>query len=302
VEAFYFNDEADRKYDTLQKQILDELDRRESGILMTLSRLNDRLSDYGHMEQFRQYGDIITSRLHTIKKGDTLLSAENMFEEDTQIAIELKPELTPVENAEYYYRKYRKAKSGKDVLRREIRELEKSRETLLLLKADAEAAEDLADLERIESRIHGEKGAGIPPYAGKTGKKPGLSFTSGDFKILVGRSAGENDELLRKHVRGNDLWLHTRDFPGAYVFIKTIRGKTVPLDTLLDAGNLALFYSKGKASGKGDLYYTNVKYLKKPKDGKKGLVLPTQEKNLSIVLDMKRIGKLQGIERTGTPI
>ena len=120
--------------------------------------------------------------------------------------------------------------------------------------------------------------------------------TSGGFSILVGRSARENDELLRKHMRGNDLWLHARDFPGAYVFIKAVKGKSVPLDTLLDAGNLALFYSKGKASGKGDLYYTHVKYLKRPKEGKKGLVLPTQEKNLSVVLDMARIRKLQGAQ------
>lgn len=118
-------------------------------------------------------------------------------------------------------------------------------------------------------------------------------FLSGDFTLLVGRSAKENDALLRKEVKGNDWWLHTRDFPGAYVFIKSVPGKTVPLETLLDAGNLALFYSKGRASGKGELYYTQVKYLRRPKNGKKGLVLPTQEKNLSVVLESLRIKRLQ---------
>ena len=108
----------------------------------------------------------------------------------------------------------------------------------------------------------------------------------------MGRTAAENDTLLRKYIKGNDYWLHTRDFPGGYVFIKYKRGKSIPLETLLDAGNLALFFSKGKKNGHGELYYTQAKYLRRAKNGKKGLVLPTQEKNLSITLDKKRLDKL----------
>jgi predicted ribosome quality control (RQC) complex YloA/Tae2 family protein len=70
-------------------------------------------------------------------------------------------------------------------------------------------------------------------------------------------------------------------------------GKTVPLEILLDAGNLALFYSKGRNNGRGDLYYTQVKYLRRAKNGPKGLVIPTQEKNLSIILEDKRLKKLE---------
>jgi predicted ribosome quality control (RQC) complex YloA/Tae2 family protein len=98
----------------------------------------------------------------------------------------------------------------------------------------------------------------------------------------VGRDAAENDALLRRHVKGNDLWLHVRDYAGSYVFIKQRPGKTVPLDVLLDAGNLALFYSKGRNNGEGDLFYTPVKFLRRAKNGPRGLVIPTQEKNLHI--------------------
>jgi len=94
-------------------------------------------------------------------------------------------------------------------------------------------------------------------------------------------------------VRGNDTWLHARDFPGAYVFIRRLPGKTIPLDVLLDAGNLALFYSKARSGGRGELYYTQVKYLRRAKDGPLGLVLPTQEKNLSVVIEEERLDRLQ---------
>ncbi|MDY4611956.1 MAG: hypothetical protein SPD11_15210, partial [Sphaerochaetaceae bacterium] len=56
--------------------------------------------------------------------------------------------------------------------------------------------------------------------------------------------------------------------------------------------NLALVFSKAKNAGKADLYYTQVKYLRRAKDGKTGLVLPTQEKNLAIQLDEKRLARL----------
>jgi predicted ribosome quality control (RQC) complex YloA/Tae2 family protein len=110
---------------------------------------------------------------------------------------------------------------------------------------------------------------------------------------MVGRDATENDALLRRHVKGGDLWLHARDFPGSYVFIKQRPGKSFPLEILLDAGNLAIFYSKGRGSGEGDLFYTPVKYLRRAKNGPKGLVIPTQEKNLHIKLDESRLRELE---------
>jgi predicted ribosome quality control (RQC) complex YloA/Tae2 family protein len=77
------------------------------------------------------------------------------------------------------------------------------------------------------------------------------------------------------------------------VFVKQRAGKTVPLEILLDAGNLAVFYSKGRNNGAGDLFYTQVKYLRRAKDGPKGLVIPTQEKNLHIKVDEIRLRLLE---------
>ena len=94
------------------------------------------------------------------------------------------------------------------------------------------------------------------------------------------------------------MWLHTRDFSGGYVFIKARPGKTVPLDILLYAGNLAVYHSKARRNGQADLYYTEVKYLRRAKDGPKGLVLPTHEKNLHIKLDEEKLRTLDDLEKS----
>ena len=78
--------------------------------------------------------------------------------------------------------------------------------------------------------------------------------------------------------------------------------KTVPLDILLYAGNLAVYHSKARRNGQADLYYTQVKYLRRAKNGPKGLVLPTQEKNLLVKIDEQRLRKLDELEKSAQSI
>ena len=123
-----------------------------------------------------------------------------------------------------------------------------------------------------------------------------MDYTVDGWYILVGRDSNENDDLLRHYVKGPDLWMHTRDCPGGFVFIKNRANKTIPLKILLYAGNLAVYYSKARKAGKADLYYTHVKHLRRAKNGPKGLVLPTQEKNITIELDNKILHDLEKIK------
>ena len=89
-----------------------------------------------------------------------------------------------------------------------------------------------------------------------------------------------------------DLWLHVRDYSGSYVFVKARRDKTVPLEILLDAGTLAVYYSKARKNAEANVYYTQVKYLRRIKGETKGLVSPSMEKNLFIRLDEKKLREI----------
>jgi predicted ribosome quality control (RQC) complex YloA/Tae2 family protein len=100
--------------------------------------------------------------------------------------------------------------------------------------------------------------------------------------------------------RGNDIFLHVSGRPGAHVIIRTIPGKTVPRDTLLEAGQLALYYSLGKRSGAvfvegaaAEVDYTPAKLVSKPKGAPPGLVMLSRHKTLRIRLEreiFERIG------------
>ncbi|AEF84781.1 putative fibronectin/fibrinogen-binding protein [Treponema primitia ZAS-2] len=288
IDAWYAEHGGALSLEALREQARRSYEGRMARLGASLERLREKEAEFGSAEKLREYGDIIMANIAAIRPGDAWLEAENFYAEPgSLIRIKLEPRKSPAAQGELYYEQYRKAKNG-----------------LADIKAELATGEtELAALEQTLARLLEEtnplalhkllRNKGGKPVAKADSKRPGLSFRRKDWLIIVGRDAAENDELLRRHVKGNDLWLHARDFPGSYVFIKQRSGKSVPLDILLDAGNLAIFYSKGRNNGEGDLFYTPVKFLRRVKNGPKGLVIPTQEKNLHIRVEEGRLKELE---------
>ena len=250
---------------------------RHSKMENALKNLLEKKKSFENAGQLKHQGDLILSFGHLIDGTSKFLECED-YETGKTLQILIDPKKSAQENAQDYYKSYKKATSGIEELEQDIqaarRQLEKLEEQYQQICAEKNPV-------KIEQLLRRD----TTPAQQKRKTHPGLDYTINDWYILVGRDATENDDLLRHHVRGDDLWLHVRDFPGGYVFIKARKGKTVPLDILLYAANLAVYYSKARTNTKVDLYYTHVKYLRRAKNGPKGLVLPTQEKNLCISPD-----------------
>lgn len=291
VEREYQLREQEERLEKLKSRAENLLEQRQSAIELKLADLENQDEEPEWGQRYREIGDILMANLHLIPAGARSVTLEDFYHGNEKTEIELDPALSPQENAEICYKKSRKSR----------------RKNALLLEEEDNLRESLAFLERertalASGRISAEEQIRLcegilekySPSSGEDRQEaiPGLRFQSGAFLLMVGRNSKENDLLLRRYARGNDYWLHVRDYPGAYVFIKYISGKSVPLETLLDAGNLALYYSKGRASGKAELYYTQVKYLRRVKEGREGRVIPTQEKNISLRLDEERLRRV----------
>jgi predicted ribosome quality control (RQC) complex YloA/Tae2 family protein len=288
IDAFYRREGGALSLDALREEARRKVEASLDRLKSSMEKLKEKEESFSRAERFKEYGDIILSNLNLIKPGDEWLEVKDT----STVRIKIDPHKKPSASAEDYFQQYRKAKSGLADLQKQIKEGEGERlrleETLNSLLAETNPL--VLNKLLKTSLAHGKL---ISPARQDDLKRPGLSFRRKGWLIIVGRDAAENDALLRKHVSGGDLWLHARDYPGSYVFIKQRPGKTIPLDILLDAGSLAIFYSKGRKNGGGDLFYTQVKYLRRVKGGPKGLVLPTQEKNLSIKLEEERLKELE---------
>lgn len=250
---------------------------RHSKMENALNNLLEKKKSFENAGQLKHQGDLILTFGHLIDGTSKFLECED-YESGKSLRILIDPKKSAQENAQDYYKNYKKATSGIEELEGDIEAARRQIEKLDQQYAHICAEQNPVKIEQLLRRD-------TTPAQQKKKTHPGLDYTINGWYILVGRDANENDDLLRHHVRGDDLWLHVRDFPGGYVFIKARKGKTVPLDILLDAANLAVHYSKARGDTKVDLYYTHVKYLRRAKNGPKGLVLPTQEKNLCISPD-----------------
>lgn len=254
-----------------------------------LNNLLEKQKSFQNAEQLKHQGDLIQSFGYLIDGTSKFLECED-YETGKTVKIIIDPKKSAHENAAEYYKNYKKAVSGSEEIVHDIEIAKKQLEKLDSLYEEIKNEQNPVKIEQLLRRD-------TTPKQQQKKTHPGLEYTDNGWLIYVGRDANENDELLRHHVRGEDLWLHVRDFPGGYVFIKAQKNKTVPLDILLDAANLAVYYSKARNAGKTDLYYTHVKYLRRAKNGPKGLVLPTQEKNLCITPDKERLDRLDSIHR-----
>lgn len=252
-----------------------------------LAHLQKKQMEFENAEQLKHQGDLILAYAHLISSDKSFLECTD-YEDGSTVRIKLDAKKSAQANAENFYKQYKKALSGKEKLAFDIVNAQKEIELLEKTYAQICAEQNPVRLEQLFRKTS-------TPRQQQKKTHPGLLFHVDGWQIYVGRDAGENDELLRHFVRGNDTWLHVRDFSGGYVFIKAQSGKTVPLEILLQAGNLAVYYSKARKAGRADLYYTQVKYLRRAKNGPKGLVLPTHEKNLSITLDEKKMMELRGL-------
>ena len=292
-----FNGQIEEEYGQASNtQTLQELlsrirlkrDREIGQIESTSASLERNMLESGKFEMFKKMGDLLSANAHLIGEHTPSIVVDD-WESGEKISIPLKEGLRPSLQIQAYYDRYQRAKGTFENAKREYEKVQQELEASVAKYARllTPSGDEKTDIRRLKRELGVETADKVTKA-----KSPGLTIQSGQFTLLVGRNAKENDELLRHWVRGNDYWMHTRDTPGGYVFIKFQREKSVPLDVLLDAANLAIVFSKAKSQGKADLYYTQVKYLRRPKKGKTGLVIPTQEKNLSVTLDEGRLARL----------
>lgn len=227
-------------------------------------------------ERLRQLGDIVTANLHGIKRGQTLLRAEDFYDEEMKIIeIPLSPTLSPQQNAAKFYKDYSRMKNAERELKHQ---LELGASELAYLQSVLEELNRAGSEQELEE-IRQELSAGgyLRRDAGKKrmkqSKLPPLRFESTDgIGIYVGRNNRQNDELTFKLAHKSDIWLHAQKVPGSHVIIAA-NGRQVPDDTVTQAAQLAAYHSEARQGQNVPVDVTAVKQIRKPNGAKPGMVI-----------------------------
>lgn len=281
------------------------------------SALERDLEDALHAPRYRLLGEMLRASFARIPKGATEVSLEDWNDPEARpIRIPLDPAVPPAENIRRYFQKAKKGAAGEPVIRKQIAAVGERLAALEAVAAEAAAADSAESLDAVEARLASlnvavarasrDAGPGSGPLAPPSSPRaraserlPYRSFVSCDgFPILVGRGARENDQLTLRFARGNDLWLHVSGGPGAHVVIRVPTGKSVPLETLLDAAALAVQYSPRRGRSGVEVVYTPAKNVRKPRGAAPGLVTFAGGRNLKPNHDAERLRRLLGADET----
>ena len=283
------------------------LKNKLSGIFnKNLNKIKLKIDDYRekcdeteNCEKYKQYGELIKSNLHLLKRGTKEVTLFNYFSPTAQsISVPLDDKLTPLQNAQKYFKKYRKAKVSYKTILHYLSNHQTAFDKLnqlyiIFLQSNPTYPELSLIKQKLIKLGYAEKSKKIVKK-----KKREISFPtryiSGDgWIIFVGKNSKQNDLLTMKLASGNDIWLHVKNCFGSHVIIKNRgMGQTPPLETLIEAANLAVYFSKAKNESKIQVDYTLKKYVKKPRNAKPGMVIYSQEKNLFIALNQRLINNI----------
>ena len=301
-EAESFSQLLDEFYRERDKQ--ERMRVREQDLLKLLSTHSERLSrkinaQRGELEQcagrdgLRVAGDLISAQMYQMEKGAESVEIPDFYQEGSPLVrIKLDPALTPSQNAQKYYKEYRKAKTAEEKLTEQIelagKELEYL-ESVLDALARAETERDLAEI-RAELQEQGylrklrskkEKPVVLPVVPAHQHRKPIGSGKLHGFTVLVGRNNRQNDRLTLKTANNNDIWFHTKNIPGSHTVLVT-QGREPTETAMEEAALLAAQHSRAKDSSQVPVDYTQIRYVSKPQGAKPGMVIYVNYKTLYV--------------------
>jgi len=245
---------------------------KKKKLLRTLIQQRKDLDELKDAEHWQKMGELLKISLHKIKQGMTKVAVSDYFAEgNPEIEISLKTDWTPQQNMAHYFKKYKKTRTGKEKLIKNIAIHEKKLEELEKHIAEIEECQSIETLEHMlkDQKSISKSRKNTTPF-----RKFTLSVEGRQWEIFVGRSSKENDELTLHFAKPNDWFFHTRIYHGSHIIVKN----PTKLDHLSEqlrgvAAGIAAYYSKAKHSTKVPVDYTLVRYVTKPRKSAPGLVV-----------------------------
>lgn len=296
VDLFYSLKEKYEKLANIKKNLQDQLEKHIKKLRQILSFQQEKLDEASDIEKFKLFGELLSAYLYKVSPGMKEINLPNFYDEGKTVSIPLDEKLSPSQNAQYYFEKYKKLRTTKEKVETQM---EKTLSEIKYLESELyniEQAENLEDIEEIQKEL---SKYGYIKESGKKSKGEAhpsspIKYTSSTgFTILVGKNNIQNDMITRK-AKPEDIWIHVKDLPGSHVIIQT-GGRPVDDETLLEGCLLAAYHSKARNGSNVAVDYTLRRYVRKPPGAKPGFVIYDHHKTIYVTPDAGVVERLKKI-------
>ncbi|SMS14347.1 NFACT RNA binding domain-containing protein [Levilactobacillus zymae] len=292
----YYQDKAERDRVQQQGSVLIRVVRNElKKNRNKLKKLQRTLAETENADEYRVKGEILTTYLYQVKRGDTSVTLPNFYDQEKPLKIALSNQLSPNQNAQKYFKRYQKAKNAVSYVTTQIEQTQANVDYFDNIMAQIELA---APKDLIEIRLELQQGGYLRDHdhqkKAKKRRKQQISkpdqFTASDgTKISVGKNNLQNDKLTLHTAKRTDIWLHVKDMPGSHVIVHAADPSE---QTILEAANLAAYFSKARASSTVPVDYVPVKRIHKPNGAKPGFVIFTGQKTVFVTPESALVDQL----------
>jgi predicted ribosome quality control (RQC) complex YloA/Tae2 family protein len=297
VHETYRRLEAEVELDERRTALLSVIHSRQKAARSRRAKLARDLERAQDAESLRRTGELLKIALPNLHKGLSSIVVQDIFEpEAPDVTIQLDPTIAPAENVQRYFKRYKKLKAGREYIEERLRGSKEQLSRLDALAAELEAAPDPGAMSELAERM-GAEGISLPEKrraaAAKAPAAGPRRFISADgLEILVARNRRENHTLTFSIARGNDYWMHLLGREGPHVVIRKPPGKDVPLESLLDAAELAVHYSKIRGADYAEVVYTQRKHVRPIRGGPVGSVTYANVSRLAVRPEEQRLRRV----------
>jgi predicted ribosome quality control (RQC) complex YloA/Tae2 family protein len=266
-----------------EKNINDTVKKVIKKLVKRLSKIEIDIENASDYKKFKINGELLKINFNKIKKGMKAIEVENIYENDKRNAtIKLDPSLSPNENAESYFKKYRKGREGLNLLKRRYEITQSEIEKLKQIKNELDISFESAKL-KYEPEIQSL----LPKQSEKNETAVRLPYKeyklSTGLTIFVGKDGSDNDRTTFDFTRPYELWFHTQQCPGSHVVIKFPNKSFEPSKMEIEeTASIAAWFSKARKDSMVPVIYTQRRYVRKPRKAKAGLVTVEREKSVMV--------------------
>ena len=298
LDDFYYKKESSEELKTNRNNVLKLILATLKKYNKRLESINNKLKDCENMDKYRLYGELITANLYKIpNKNLKTIDLENYYDNNNLITIPLDERYLPSVNAKKFFKKYNKLKNALEIVSVQKKETLEELDYIESVVYELENATSVGEIgiildEISENDIFKEKTKNLNTKKQSKIKKSNLTknkntnfnplkYTINGFTLLVGRNNKENDYLTLKFAKKTDIWFHTKDIHGSHAVL-ILDNKTLDENVLTKCAEITAYHSKARFSSNVAVDICPIKYVKKPKGAKPGMVIYTNYNTLYV--------------------
>ena len=293
-----------------RRRLLNALKKERKASERRVGRIEAELAEADEANTLQRNGELLKANLSRVVLGESTVVVSD-FETGEPVEIRIDPKLSAKANLDATFKRYQKLIRRLTKAGGQVEAARTGLQTILDLEAEireAEALDEILTRDFVVRLLARQPGKGTSAPSRAIVEKPTLPAVYRDMprklhprrylsrdglEIWVGRSDEGNDYLTTRFARGKDLFFHLDGAPGSHVILRTGGREDPPSESVLDACELAIHFSKQKNAGHADVHVVPIKNVKKPKGAKRGLVYVTGGKSIHLRREDDRLERLQ---------